>query len=288
MVSHQIPDGTSVRMGGRQLVFGEHMTKLEDANDVLGDSAGLRRRLQEEAFLLVRGFHDVDLVLGARAELLREIERQGGIAPGTNLDDAIIADNNGYLPDGNRIGVADDVFRGMTSLLELTTGEHMMKFFDLLLDGRSTTYTHKWLRVYQPGTATDIHYDAPFMGRDAPESVITAWSPLGRVTLDMGPITLVPGSNRLENLTKGYAKEDATRGETKGFLTNDPMDVIDQYGLKFATTEFEPGDLLLFTKYILHGSVENTTGRYRLSTDTRYQRADEQHDEHYTLEQRAG
>ncbi len=284
---HEIPDGIIGRMGGKELVFGEHLVTLPDANSILDNPDAMRRRLADEAFLFFRGLHDPKLVARARREVLQEIDRQGGIAPDTSLDDAVIADNNGHLPDGTRIGVDEDQVRGgMASLLELVSGEGMLGFFDDLLDGPVRTYTHKWIRIYQPGTATDVHYDAPYMGRDAPDLVITAWTPLGHISVDMGPIVLVPGSNRLERLKADYGKEDAIRERSTGYLTNDPLDVIDNYDLKFATAVFEPGDMLLFTKYILHGSLENTTDRYRLSTDTRYQRADEKHDEHYTFEQR--
>jgi hypothetical protein len=285
--NHHIPDGTTVRMGGKELVFGEHIVNLPDASSMLDDVETMRQQLVDEAFLFIRGLHDPKLVHGARLEILKEVERQGGIAPGTSLDDAVIAENNGYLPDGTRIGIQDEVVRRMPSLLGLTNGERMLGFFDGLLGRRANTYTHKWIRIYQRGHATDIHYDAPYMGRDAPEMVITAWTPLGDISLDMGPITLVPGSNRLDHLKAAYGKEDAIRGESTGYLTNDPFDVVNTHGLKFATTIFEPGDMLLFTKYILHGSLENTTNRYRLSTDTRYQHADEKHDEHYTFEKRS-
>ena len=41
------------------------------------------------------------------------------------------------------------------------------------------------------------------------------------------------------------------------------------------------GDALIFGMYTMHGSLSNTTGRFRLSCDTRYQRADEPVDERW-------
>ena len=41
------------------------------------------------------------------------------------------------------------------------------------------------------------------------------------------------------------------------------------------------GDALLFGMYTMHGSLTNTTNRYRLSCDTRYQLASEPADERW-------
>jgi len=41
------------------------------------------------------------------------------------------------------------------------------------------------------------------------------------------------------------------------------------------TTDFAAGDLLTFTTYTLHMSLDNNTDRVRLSSDSRYQRASE-------------
>ena len=47
------------------------------------------------------------------------------------------------------------------------------------------------------------------------------------------------------------------------------------------TSSFEMGDVLIFGMYTMHASLDNTTNRFRLSTDTRYQRADEPVDERW-------
>ena len=47
------------------------------------------------------------------------------------------------------------------------------------------------------------------------------------------------------------------------------------------TAEFQMGDVLIFGMYTMHGSLSNTTNRFRLSTDTRYQRASDPVDERW-------
>ena len=57
--------------------------------------------------------------------------------------------------------------------------------------------------------------------------------------------------------------------------------MVDRYGGPWLTEEFQAGDVLVFGMYTMHGSLTNVSNRYRLSADTRYQRADEPVDERW-------
>ena len=57
--------------------------------------------------------------------------------------------------------------------------------------------------------------------------------------------------------------------------------MLDKFGGQFATTEFQAGDALIFGMFTMHGSVENTSKQFRISTDTRYQPANEPVDERW-------
>ena len=262
----RIPDGTVVKMGDRELVFAEHIFDLRDANDVRDDPDALRSRLAEDGYLLIRGFHDEAATYRARLDVAQELHRQGGLASDAPIEDVIASDNGGYLPDGRRIAISDDRIRQMSSFLELVNAQSTLQFCDRLLGAPTRTYTHKWIRIYQPGQDTEIHYDAPYMGPDGPDRVITTWTALGKITLDMGPLAIARGSHRLDALIRTYGKTDAVRGGASGWLTKDPFEVIDKYKVKWATTEFELGDMLMFGKYMLHGSLQNGSNRFRLRT----------------------
>ena len=77
-----ISTGTVVHIGSRQLVFGQHMFDMQDANDLLGNFEALRARLTGDGYLLIRGFHDKDLVRRVGLEVVEQIDRRGGLAPG--------------------------------------------------------------------------------------------------------------------------------------------------------------------------------------------------------------
>jgi hypothetical protein len=57
--------------------------------------------------------------------------------------------------------------------------------------------------------------------------------------------------------------------------------VQQQFGGRWLTTEFQAGDLLIFTMFTLHCSLDNTSPRIRLSTDSRYQPAADPVDERW-------
>lgn len=118
------------------------------------------------------------------------------------------------------------------------------------------------------------------MGRGT-KRVLTCWTPLGDVPLEMGPLMLLVGSHRFEAIRRTYAEMDVDRDHVTGSFSYDPIELVDRYGGRWGTSSFEMGDVLIFGMYTMHGSLDNTTNRFRLSTDTRYQRADEPVDERW-------
>ena len=102
----------------------------------------------------------------------------------------------------------------------------------------------------------------------------------------MGPLAVVPGSQRIDRLISTYGRTYVNRDGVDGHMATDPLQIIEAFGLIWRTTKFEAGDLLLFGKYLLHGSLENRTRQYRLSTDTRFQRIDKPIDPEFSLDLR--
>ena len=97
----------------------------------------------------------------------------------------------------------------------------------------------------------------------------------------MGPLAILAGSHRFERIRETYGEMDVDRDKVTGWFSNDPVKLVDTYGGQWQTAEFEMGDALIFGMYTMHGSLSNTTDRFRLSCDTRYQRADEPVDERW-------
>jgi ectoine hydroxylase-related dioxygenase (phytanoyl-CoA dioxygenase family) len=49
----------------------------------------------------------------------------------------------------------------------------------------------------------------------------------------------------------------------------------DRLGGRWLTTSYETGDVLVFSVFTVHASLENRSDRIRLSADTRYQPANQ-------------
>jgi ectoine hydroxylase-related dioxygenase (phytanoyl-CoA dioxygenase family) len=107
----------------------------------------------------------------------------------------------------------------------------------------------------------------------------------------MGGLAILEGSHRAESTAKlreTYGKMDVDRDNVSGWFSDDPIEMVEKFGGRWLTTEFEPGDAIFFGMFTLHGSLNNSTNRYRLSCDTRYQLASEPADERWVGENPKG
>lgn len=73
-----------------------------------------------------------------------------------------------------------------------------------------------------------------------------------------------------------------------GWFTDDPLEITEKFGGRWQTTDFKMGDVLLFGLYTMHASTTNTTNRYRISCDVRYQPAADPIDERWSGENPIG
>jgi len=263
-----------IKVGSRELELdGEHLTELRSSNDIRYDVQALRERMQEDGYLLIRGFHDRAKVLEARRSILEKMDRMGKLDRDTLLEEGVMADGSKSIFMG---GTNED----LPALLDVLNGEHIMGFFDELLDDPSLTYHYKWLRAVGKGDFTGAHYDIVYMGRGT-QHVYTVWSPLGDISYDMGGLAICLGSHRFEELKLSYGAKDSDR-DGIGHYTDDPLVITGKFGGQWATTTFEAGDVLIFGMFLMHCSLENTTNQYRLSVDARYQSANERVDERWS------
>ena len=97
----------------------------------------------------------------------------------------------------------------------------------------------------------------------------------------MGTLAILLGSHKWEQVRATYGKMDVDRDKTEGWFSGDPVELVDKYGGKWATTSFEPGDAIFFGMFTMHSSTVNITNRMRISCDTRYQLKSEPVDERW-------
>ncbi len=264
--------------------FGE----LRSSADIADDTTALQDRMEQEGYVYLPGFLNRDDIFTARQEVCRRLDASGDIDRRYPLIDAIAASESlsrfSETLGNDNPQLARVLYDGpMISLLERFLGDPVRHF----------DYT--WFRAMAPGGSTPPHYDIVYMGRGT-KRLYTAWTPIGDVSLEDGPLMVMEGSNHLERLKQRYGSRDVdtycsnrphlegrrrTQLPTFGALTLDAARLRANLGLRWLTTEFKAGDLLFFTMFTLHASIDNQGPRIRLSSDSRYQRADEPVDDRW-------
>jgi len=242
----------------------------------------LRRVLKNRGFIYLRNFHDRKTVLNCRQYILNHFHNIGGILNGDP--------KNGILNPRCGLGCLpflegkNDITHSRPHLA-VVEGDRPRKFFSSLLQGPVKTYDTKWLRAMPRDGFTGAHMDWVYMGRGT-KNLFTMWTPLDDVDVNMGTLAVLDGSRYLPSYQKirdTYGQLDVEKANLKGtgWLTEDPLELVQRYGGVWRTTNFRAGDVLIFDMWTMHMSTTNITEKVRLSCDTRWQRADELVDPRY-------
>ena len=251
---------------------------LRESNDLLDDPDALKERIGTDGYLLIRGLHDKETIHTARRQILEKLETKGMLAPGTALMDGIF--NPDYPEPTSTGSMGNKALTELPAFKAVVEGKPVMDFFKHFLGGEARTFDFKWLRTAGPGSGSPIHYDIVFMGRGT-QDLYSCWTPLGDVSLDMGPIVFCLGSNRFEKVRATYGESDVDRDLIEGHFSDNPLEIVEKFGGHWATTTFSAGDVIIFSMFLMHASLVNTSNKIRITADTRYQLASEPIDERW-------
>ncbi len=260
-------------------------TDLRESNDILDNPQALHDRITEDGYLLLRGLHDKETVLSARKQILMKLDEKSMLASNVSLMDGIF---NPEYPEPTSTGSMGN--KELTMLPEfkaVVEGAPIMNFFEHFLGGKARTFDFKWLRTAGPGSGSPIHYDIVFMGRGT-QNLYSCWTPFGDVSLDMGPIVFCIGSNRFDKVRETYGQSDVDRDLIQGHFSDNPLEIIEKFGGHWATTTFSTGDVIIFSMFLMHASLVNTSDKIRITADTRYQLAADAIDERWVGEKPKG
>ena len=251
----------------------DHLGDLEVSNHLLDDPGALRDAMETEGYLFFRGLIDPEIVLRARHEILLKYAILGEVDDRYPIDDARAGDGQGVVAANLRAFSAS--VRSGASYLRVTDGPEVLAVHEALLDGDVHVFDMRWPRFVRPGEGCGFHCDGPYMNRGT-SRIFSSWIPLGRVVRSEGALMVLERSHRSEVLASGYLDRDADR-DGLTWLDDDPVALQHRVGGRWLTTDFQPGDVLCFGMSTLHGALDNRSpaNRCRLSSDSRYQRADE-------------
>jgi hypothetical protein len=264
---------------------------LTPSSDLLDDRQALRQRLDTEGYLYMPGYLDCDVVDRARLRLLEQLDELELLDPGHPVEQGVA--KQPWEPTA-----CHDLIHENVPLQRLLYDGRMIELYERLLQGPVRTFDFTWMRVMGPGPGVAPHADSVYMNRGT-RRLFTSWTPLMEISLELGGLMVMPGSHRSESLQEYFEADvdtyctnreaPAPQGEHEwigplgdGKLTQDPAKLQKVMGRRWLTAErYQPGDVLLFSIYTVHASIDNSTTRVRLSTDSRYQRADEPADERW-------
>lgn len=268
-----------VRIGRREFEMGgPYLGELRSANALLGDRAALKARIQEDGYLLLRGLIDRGKVMTARQRVMRHMDEQGALSPGQPVLE-------GVMPRGGKsVGLMGR--KGITHCPEVRAvleADELFAFFSRYFDEPVTTFDYKWMRAVGHEEFTGAHYDVVYMGRGS-ERLHTTWIPFGDTPIAQGTLAICEGSHNaasFEKVRNTYGRMDVDRDRVEGWFHDDPLEIIERYGGRWLTTDVEAGDVIIFGMHLMHASTTNTTPRFRLSADVRFQPAADPVDERW-------
>ena len=253
----------------------ERFGYLRDSTEALDDVGELRRRISADGYLFIRGLIDRDAVLEARRAVLEHLQEMEALVAGTPLME-------GVMPRAGRsIGVGRTARR--PEVLRVLEGPELQAFYRRLYAEEPATYGFKWLRAVGNEKFTGSHMDVVYMGRGS-ERVNTVWIPFGDIPIAQGTLVVCEASHRLDSFARmraTYGRTDVDRDRTEGWFSEDPEEIRDRFGGRWLTADVRAGDIVTFGLFTLHGSTNNTTNRFRLSCDVRFQPASEPMDERW-------
>ena len=263
-------------LAGRCLAHGrpippEHLGELTDSAHLAGTPGALAAQLADDGYLFVRGAVPLEATLAARRGVLGrlaevdEVEEVDGTARATGRSRRLE-----LAPDK---GAFWQAVSEQAAMRAVTHGPALRALASEVLDSPARPFDFVFLRPGVAGRYTNIHCDKPFFTRKTAR-VLTFWIALGEIPVERGPLFVVEGSHRWPDVKQAVADYDVGRDSgRRNSVVDHPADYAAARGTRLLTADFQPGDVVVFGMYLLHGAFDNHAGdgAIRLSCDVRFQ-----------------
>jgi ectoine hydroxylase-related dioxygenase (phytanoyl-CoA dioxygenase family) len=233
-------------------VLDVHPTReLESCNHLLDDHDALLRFYDDNGYVLLRQVLNPESVTRARDDMLAVAARHGLVQPGDKEGKWTGKPFKGGLEESPE-------FSGISR--RLIEHPDNLKVLERVLGEKACMVPNVQYRTYPPeGPVTIVHQDGFYS--PGIQDYKPVWVPLVACRKELGGLMLAVGQNR-----RGYFHNVA-----KPTPFPVPVGVIPEDS--WATTDYEPGDVLLVHPCTPHASMPNTSNRLRISFDTRVQSA---------------
>jgi hypothetical protein len=235
---------------------------LVASNDALGDGRELRERIAREGYLFFHGLLDAGQVGTLRKEVLEVCAEGGWLKAGTDPADGIANGERVYLdPEPDYVKVYGEI-QTVEGFHRLGHSPAIMQVMGALLGDQVLPHANKIARIMFPKNnefATPPHQD--FVHIQGTTETYSCWVPLGNCPRELGGLAIMPRSHR-----QGVREYHLALGA--GGMGVDSREL----GGEWLTTDYQPGDALIFHSLTIHQALPNLTDdRIRFSVDYRYQ-----------------
>jgi ectoine hydroxylase-related dioxygenase (phytanoyl-CoA dioxygenase family) len=246
---------------------------------------GLREQYRARGYLWLKGILPKDKVLAFRRRYFTAMLESGLVSRDFDPGEGI------YSGGGeDRVAINKALMTVVRSAAyeSFCLMEELWKFYDAFLEGASYLHKRKLIRHTRPHdkNCTGAHYDLIYL-RGGTERVVTSWIPIGDIPVEMGGLVYLEGSDAWSRQMEAdyQAKTQALPPEERvsaynrhmdnsGWMTKDVPELADRLNTRWLMANYEAGDMMVHSPYMVHASTTNVDpqNRLRLSTDIRYQR----------------
>jgi len=238
------------------------MPEFLDTAPVLSDTAEVKRRLDRDGYLFIRGLLGPDVLEPVRLMWLRLARDAGWVDTSAPLADAV-ADPNGFClePQDPYMAVMLRVY-ARPEYHAIAHHPNLMGLFERILGDDILPHAIVIGRTIFPqrtAYTTPAHQDwIPIQGCD---DTFTAWIPMSDLADEMGGLEINAGSH-----LSGIYNFKPALGAGAIAIT-DPLDET-----RWMHGTMRQGDVIIFHSLTVHRGRPNTGKRLRLSIDARFQR----------------
>ena len=259
------------------------LAPMQDSTALLDQPDELRRRFDEDGYVLLRSVLDRQRVLDLRERYFAAFDPTL-LEPGSSPRDGIFSGSTPTgLPDYGTAGhPAYDLVRA-PEFDTFTSDPALRRVAEVLLDGDVELLPRRILRHFDrlSGKASRAHVDYDYMDHGS-DRIVTAWIPLGDCPVECGGLVYLEGSHRVPREQLDGLRSYTDRPGDARPISNDLERTAVTLGGRWLWTDYRAGDVALHSPHTVHASLDDRSDVMRLSADIRFRRQDAVPDERWS------
>jgi len=257
----------------------------------------LREQYKAQGYLWLKGVLDRDEVLAFRRRFFAALQDTGLLVAGSDPVEGRYSGNEDVI-ERDRVNKVYLESMRWPEYEQFCKTPRLWQFYQSFWEAEPYLHKRKLIRYNTPieNNCTGGHYDLIYL-RAGTDRICSSWIPIGDVPVAMGGLVYLEGSDTLgRKMEAEFTAKNATLSPEErisaynknmkdgGWISTDLPALADLFNGRWLIANYEAGDMVVHSPYMLHASTLNRDPqrRIRLSTDIRYQRASDAIDPRWT------